>query len=290
MTKLNTFVAFDPFVPLGFTSYGPIMPVGGGRGSGIEFVVGDDDGPDPDFEDDDEDDEDEDDEPRSRTRRDRDEDDDERYEQRDGPEDDDWTPPSKQAFESVQEALTRANREAMSRRQVGKLMKKLGVQTADEFAAFLADRGIDIDDAGDGGGDSRTERRNDRPRNDKTSAARAEARAAARYKSAVVNLAAENAFTKAGWAGENLALAMRMIDPSRVDVEFDDDGQPTIDGLEEQIEEVKNDFPMLFRGNGKRAGRPRAGGVREVDGGNRERPPAKPLTWDQKLSRQLGGR
>jgi hypothetical protein len=287
MTKISTYVAFNPFAPLGFTSYGPIMPVAGGRGSGIEFVVGDDDGADPDFDDDDED-EDEDDEPRSR-RRDRDDDDDDR--QRDDTDQDgDWTPPSRQAFESVQDALTRANREAMSRRQVGKLMKKLGVQTADEFAAFLADRGIDVEDAGDGDGEGRTERRGDRPRNDKTSAARAEARAAARYKSAVVNLAAENAFTKAGWAGENLALAMRMIDPSRVDVEFDDDGQPSIDGLEEQIEEVKNDFPMLFRGNGKRAARQRAGGVREVDGGNRERPPAQKLTWDQKLSRQLGGR
>lgn len=302
-TKPGLALAAPPSPVIGHTSLGPIFRAAGGRGgSGIDFIVGDDDGDDPDFDDEDEDlDEDEDDDPRARRQR-RERDDDR---QDDG---DDWTPPDRQSWESVQDALNRANREAMNRRKVGKVMDRFGVTDATSFEDFLRSRGIDPDtgergsdddrgsfdaDARDEGVDdpkltkgvSKAQYEREKLRAEQRGAARAEAK----YKDATILLAAENALRGAGWAGENLNLALRLIDPDRVDISMDG-GELTIDGLEEQIAEVKDEFPNWFRPTTKDRNtnrRRESAGARSVDGGNRDRPPARKLGWAEHLSRQI---
>jgi hypothetical protein len=299
----------DPFTPIGHTRAGPVFRVAGGRGGGgIDFIVGDDDGDDPDFDDED-DDEDEDDdgdedEPRARRRGGRDDD---RYKDS-GDGDDTWKPLTREAQESLETALQRANKEAMNRRKVGKMMSKVGVEDPTQFEEFLRSRGIDPDtghrlDGDDGGGTDDTESLpvQTKPTVDKAkferekvrAEQRGAARAEAKYRDAVTLLAAESALRNAGWSGQNLGLALKLIDPERVDVTFDDSGDLTVDGLEEQVEEVKSEFPQWFRptsrdrSNGGNTNRRERAGARSVDGGNRDRPPARKLGWAEHLSRQI---
>lgn len=294
-----------PYSPvIGHTSQGPVFRAAGGRagsGSGIDFIVGDDDGDDPEFDDEGDDEGDEDDDyqadPRARRQR-REPDDDDSH-------DEDWQPPDRTAWEAMETALQRANREAMNRRRVGKVMDRFGVADADGLEDFLRSRGIDPS-TGERGGEGDDGSGTDEPADDGRPAKgtitkaqyereklRAEqrglARAETKYKDATILLAAENALRGAGWSGENLNLALRLIDPDRVDITMDG-GELVIDGLEEQIAEVKDEFPNWFRPavKDRNANRRReSAGARAVDGGNRDRPPPRKLGWAAQLSRQI---
>lgn len=291
---------------IGHTSNGPIFRAAGGRGGGsIDFIVGDDDGDDPSFDDEDEEDEDldDDDDPRGRRRR-WQQDQDAQREQ----DDDDWTPPDRQSWESVQDALNRANREAMNRRKVGKMMDKFGITDATSMEDFLRSRGIDPETGErgtDGDGDSygedvaRDESADTRTRGTVTKAqyerekARAEqrgaSRAEAKYKDATTLLAAETALRSAGWRGNDINLALKLIDPDGVDISMDN-GELTIDGLEEQVASIKDEFPTWFTPTSRDRNpnrRRESAGARAVDGGNRDRAPKRALTWKDRIDRQI---
>jgi hypothetical protein len=298
-------VLASPYTPIGHTSMGPVFHAAGGRGGGgIDFIVGDDEGEDPEF-DDEEDEEDEDDDPRSRRRqRDDDRDDDRRDDQ--GA---DWTPPDRAAWEAMETALARANREAMNRRKTGKVLSKLGVEDVSGLEDFFRSRGIDLD-SGERAGDApenlddagpddtraskgtitRAQHERDKLRAEQRGASRVEAK----YRDATTLLAAENALRGAGWSGENLNLALRLIDPDRVEVTMDS-GELTVDGLEEQIAEIRDEFPNWFRPTSRDRNpnrRREASSARAVDGGNRDKPPARRLGWKEQMDRQImrGGR
>lgn len=300
-TKPGRAMVAAPYSPvIGHTSTGPVFRAAGGRSSGIDFIVGDDEGDDPDFEDeDDEDEEDEDDEPRSRRQG------------RDDYQDDDdstWRPLTREAQAAMETALQKANREAMTRRKAGKILDRLGVHDVSSLEEFLRSRGIDPEtgdrhdsedadgyEGDDADADAKAARR---PVGDKARAAReklrAEQRGAARteakYRDATTLLAAENALMGAGWTGGNISLALKLIDPDRVDITMDG-GELSIDGLEEQIAEIKDEFPTWFRptSRDRNANRRREerGGARGVDGGNRERAPARKVGWKESISRQM---
>lgn len=293
---------------IGHTVRGPVFLAQGGRGGGgIDFIVGDDDGDDPEFDDEDSDEEDDEDE-RPRSRRQRDDDDES------GRDDDaNWRPLTREAQEAMETALQRANREAMNRRKAGKILDKIGVHDAAGFEEFLRSRGIDpdtgqrLDDDDDSAVDELAETQNrlsdsngrkaavvDKARyeREKTRAEqRGAARAEAKYQGATTLLAAENALRNAGWHGENLNLALKLIDPDRVEVSFDDAGDLSVDGLEEQIEEIKAEFPSWFRPTSRDrsniTARRREAGARQVDGGNRDKAPPRKQGWADRLSRQI---
>lgn len=319
--------ALDPFTPIGHTAFGPIFPVAGGRGGAkIDFIVDDSDEDDDPFDDrDDEDDEDdepedrEEDEPDARRRP-------QRIRRRDEPDEDDesdaddedWTPPSRAEWEKVLEAQRRNNGQLMKQRLVAKVLKRLGVDSEEGLTDRLLTWGIDPetgqrfrDQQDDGGqdeqdtdeGEGDDHRRSTRTREQilseqRRAEQRGAARAEARYKPAVALFATSAALREAGWKGSNLALGLRMIDPDKIDIEFDEAGEPIVYGLDEQIDEIKGDFPELFRaattreGEDKPARRPRSrpGGARAVDGGERPRPQPKPATWLQRADAQLTGR
>jgi hypothetical protein len=307
----------DLYTPIGHTSWGPIFPAQGGRASsrGVDFLVDDsdddgdpfdgggddeddDDGPDP--EDDEQDDRDQRGRRDPRSRRQRDE----------GDEADDdggeYEAPTREQWERVNGALKKANHEAGRRRLIAKKLERLGVDD-DNIDDWLMDRGIDpsngerlsddsdpLDntdgDDGRGNGRDRVQAATDKRRAE----ARGRAHAEARYKPGMAMFAAEAAIREAGWSGKDLGLALRLIDIGSVDVEFDGE-VPTVHGLDEQVEQIKAEFPAWFRG-----GRPapteerrparRTGGVREVDGGERRRSGGRQPTWKDLVDRQLTGR
>lgn len=344
MASVHTLFPTPLLSPIGYDRDGdPVWPALGGRSgsgnNGMEFLVDDRDGDEDDDFDDDEDDEDYDDGGGD----DRDGDDADDGDEDDGqdarrqprqrrqePEADDWQPPTREQWQRVEQALKRNNSENLKRRQIGKIMNALGVSDEQEFRDFLLDRGLDPDTGTRIDGDSTAERANGSTDHDgsddggpvrtreqvvldrRRSEERGAAREAARYRPAVVQFAAAAALKEAGYTGSNISMALRLLDVEGAEVDFDTDGEITIYGLDEQVEEIKKDFPELFapkraprrgredaddageaeperpvrRGIPRRVG---GGGARAVDGGERGRPPAKALGWLEMADRQLRG-
>lgn len=141
---------------------------------------------------------------------------------------DDGTPFTKADLDALQEALRKARKDARA-----------------------AKRGQPDDAAGDGSAP------------DAVSAARAEE--TGKWKPLVIRTAARSLFTEAGIQAEGDAMnrVIRMLDLDDLDV--DEHGQ--VDGLREQVEDIRTDFPQLFTTARSRAPR--------VDVGDKTTAPGK---------------
>jgi hypothetical protein len=226
-----------------------------------------------------------------------------------------WAPPNKAQWDRMTAALAKANREAGKRRLTARQLEKLGVGEDEDIAEWLLARGIDPDsgeritgDGGDSGADLFDDDQQDRPRTRtepemiaerRRIEQRGRARAEAQYRPAMVAFAADAAMREAGWSGNDLSLAMRLIDMHAVEVDFDD-GVPVLHGLDEQVDQIKEEFPEWFRPRRAsaperaapaRTARPqRRGGARELDGGERPRGNGRRPTWLERADDQLMGR
>lgn len=115
-----------------------------------------------------------------------------------------------------------------------------------------------------------------------------EADAAARWKPLLVKTAARTAFVEAGLAlpqdGADAAMArvIRLLDLDDLDVT--DDGQ--VDGLREQVEDIRRDFPELFAATRKAGAVPPP----RVDAAGKSAPGSAPKTAAERLVAQLTGR
>jgi hypothetical protein len=124
-------------------------------------------------------------------------------------------------------------------------------------------------------------------------AARATARASAEaeltYMPALVEYAARSALAEAGWAGKNIGLALRLLDPN--DVDFDPKTRE-LTGLEEQIMSIKEEFPDWFKPQGRQSQPRTRRGAAEIDGGKRRstRTDEQPRGWAEEIeARWLAG-
>lgn len=136
--------------------------------------------------------------------------------------------------------------------------------------------------------DARTARRSptDAPSADDADAVRAEVEQAAvgKWKPLVVRSAARSAFVEAGLVlpkdGTDAAMArvVRLLDLDDLDVA--DDGQ--VDGLREQVEEIRRDFPELFA-----TARPRPS---KVDAADRPSAGVAPKSSADLLAAAINGR
>jgi hypothetical protein len=326
----------SPFTPIAVINGTPIYPLQGGRsgGGGVRIAVGDDDGsPDDDLLDDDYDeddaDEDEPDEeqelpasmrgkpktkakPTKAARRPADDEDDE-------PEDDDEdeTPG---AIRRMEEALSKANKTAARYRRAGKAMERLGI---DDLATWITERGIDPEtgrpfgsdivdpEDGDDTDDSlfdepevekptrRDAAKQDREtiRTIRAAEKRAEAKVRAELIPILAQVSATSALREAGFKGDQKKMdkILRLIDPNDLDV-ITDDGEFEIEGLDDAIAGIRDDFPELFRSDdepparrrtaAKSAPARRVSGARDVDGDGRGRQPRKQGGWmDQIVAR-----
>lgn len=317
----------SPYTPIGYVNGTPVYPIGGARsGSGISFAVGDDSGADPGFDDDDDDEDDEDDD-RDEDENDAedDEDDDPRARRRvtrrtaddpeiDAPDDDgeDWTPPTREAFDRMESALKRANTTAARNRRAGKTMQKLGIE---DLPTWLAEHGIDPDNGsliGNDVVDPNTP--DDEPATDdygyeveqakptdkqlvraqRAAEKRGEQKARDAMMPVLAQLTAEAALTAAGFKGgrKKLDRVLKLIDPRELELDFDVEGNFEVEGLDEQIATLVEEWPELFSQNAEEDEKPtrkrtpatgarpaRRVGASSVDGGERGRQPAKPKTW-----------
>lgn len=292
--------------PIGEASWGSIYRAQGGR---VEIVADDgDDGPDAFDQDDDEgddedDEEEEDEEPRQRSRRPAD-----RHRRRDedeeDTEDEDDDPPTREELERINAAIRRNNAENKRYRLLSKQLGRLGYTTDQDLDTWMRDNGLmpassapdrqEPDPDPDRQGDKNAPADQNQSKTEaKRHEARGAARVQARYEPALVRVGAKAALADAGWSGKNMAMALRLIDNTQVVVEFDDNGDPVFDGLEQQIDDLKSEFPMWFRPARQVVADPprrRRVDSRDVDGGNGRRTQrAKPKGWLESLDEQIRG-
>lgn len=105
--------------------------------------------------------------------------------------------------------------------------------------------------------------------------------AEAKYKPIVVKQAARGALLEAGLAVEKgkeqaaLSKALKLLDMDEIDLSDDGD----VEGLTEQIDELKSTWPQLFVRKG----------TRRIDGADRGTPPGKKLSSADQLTAMLTG-
>lgn len=316
-------VMASPYTPIAVINGTPIYPLQGGRsGGGIRIAVGDDSGSDDDILDDAEDDDEDDD---------RDEDDED--EQDGDDEDEDERPAARKrtgrkadaddAMARMEAALRKANQTAAKNRRAGKVMERLGIE---DLPTWLTERGIDpetgspfgndvVDPDDDGQDDDPLDQYETRGRDDSRKRDRelardiraAEKRAEARVRSEVMPIlaqtAAVNALREAGFNGSKAQMerALRMIDPEELDFSLED-GYFDIEGLDEAVAAIRDDFPTMFEdrekprrnnaradGTGTRRTAParRASGARDVDGGDRGKVKRTPGGWLDQVAKAM---
>jgi len=279
--------------PIGYTRDGRLirLPGGGAPGDG-EISAGDDE----DFDDTQDEGEEEDDE----------EDDD--GEDEDGDESAEGGAPTQQQLEDERLLRRRANHESQARR---KLLEQLGVKfnrsTGEPSDPDYLERlyaaaatldgskhngnGAGREDDGSDEADSSTGRRgfsqDDVDRAVAREVTRAEARAEARYKPALARLALDSALRDAGWGGASADLAMRMLDLDEVDIDGDE-----VVGIREQVEDLKTEFPSLFKAPRRRGGDSARRGAEDVDGPDKRRsaPPPRRQSWEQQIASRFDGK
>lgn len=171
--------------------------------------------------------------------------------------DDKWTPPSKEEWEKVLKAKDRYKSESQKRRE---RLEELGQKGG----------------SNSGNGDDKN------VSEEAVTRARLEGEngAAAKYRAIIGKQAAKAAFLEAGLKGKPDGL-LKLVDFDELD--FDDDGEVT--GLEEQVRQLKSDYPELFtkaRGNSA---------TRDRDGSDKKPPPGQPKTaTEMALARAMAGR
>jgi Phage minor structural protein GP20 len=177
----------------------------------------------------------------------------------DDDDDDEYTPPSREEHERMKRALAKANNEAKKSRLKLKELLKASPEGKD---GKPDDKNKELD--------------RERIRSEVSEAEEA------RWKKRVVRQAAKAALLEAGLRGDPTKLA-RLVDED--DVEVDDDGEIS-DGLEEQVDSIKEDYPDLFED--KNTPPPRNTRRASINaGGSRERPPARKLTSAEKIQQQV---
>lgn len=171
---------------------------------------------------------------------------------------------SLEEHERTKRALAKANREAKKHRLRLKNLLKEGKE------------GNSGDDNKDGSGKDRKIER-ERIREEVSEAEEA------RWKKRVVRQGAKAALLEAGLLGDPTKLA-RLIDEDDVDV--DEDGEIT-DGLEEQIEEIRNDYPDLFEDRSKeRKKEKERPSLRGIDGASTGGQVRRKLSSAEKIQQQ----
>jgi hypothetical protein len=173
--------------------------------------------------------------------------------------DDEYTPPTREEFARVKNALKKANTQAKTHR----LKLKKFLENPDEKSGSK-----------DSKDDKAKEVDRERIRHEVSEVEES------KWKKRVVRQAAKAALLEAGLKGDPTKLA-RLVDED--DVEVDDDGDIT-DGLEDQIESIKEDYPDLFKDEDTPP--PKNTRRTRIDGGDRGRPAQRKLSSAEIIQQQ----
>lgn len=157
---------------------------------------------------------------------------------------DEYTPPTQDEWKRTKDALKRANEQAKTWRLKARELEKGQTQGTDDAVTQASKAATD------------------------------------KYRPALVKQAARAALLEAGLVDptpERLKKVLRLIDTQGVDI--DDDGE--VAGLEDQVEELKTDYPEFFTA-------PEGRRVARVNGAGRKAAGAKPKTSAELLAAQMG--
>ena len=216
---------------------------------------------------------------------------------------DSWTPPSKEEFDKILAAKAKADSEAAARkrflREAG-LDPKTGKPVSKPQVKF--DLGLDDDDDTDTDEDEKPRgRKSDVSPNStqldpkkiqreldrqlEREVARTEQRE--RDRALTLLVAVPEALEDAGFNPKNLKRALKLLDLDSVSV--DSDGE--IEGLNEQIDELKQDFPEFFKRTRMRDAAKEVADTKTVGGGKKTAPASEEnLDFATRLRNQLYGK
>lgn len=197
-----------------------------------------------------------------------------------------WTPPTQEEFERLIAAKSKADSEAASRkrflREAG-LDPKTGKPVAKKVELDLGDDDDESDDPTPKLQDkSKGPSKAELQRQVEREIAKAEQRE--RAKGTRLIAAVPEALDDAGWNGRNLPRMLKLLDLDSIEV--DSDGE--VDGLKEQIDELKKDFPEFFKRQRMKDAAKEVADTAAVGGGKKKvAPQAEAKDWASTIAEAL---
>lgn len=206
---------------------------------------------------------------------------------------DEWVPPSKKEYEELLAKKAKADSEAAQRKR---FLRDNGFdpKTGKPIAkpTFQLDEEDEEDDPEEAletvvkqvKGESKGRANKDFQRQLEREIAKTERRI--RDEATVLLSAVPTALNDAGWNGRNLERMIKLLDLDEIEV--DSDGE--IDGLTDQIEELKKDFPEFFKRQRMKEAVKEVADTKTVGGGAKKAPASETnLDWTNRLKAQLYG-
>lgn len=204
---------------------------------------------------------------------------------------DEWVPPTKEEFDRILAAKAKADSEAAARKR---FLREAGFdpktgKPVSKPKITLEDLDDDDDDSDEEEVARKVVKGETKAKSDKAfqrSLEREIAKTERRVRDEATTLmaAVPEALSEAGWNGKNLSRMLRLLDLDEIHV--DSDGE--IDGLTDQITELKADFPEFFKRTRMKEAAKEVADTKTVGGGRKQAPSAKEnLSWTDRLRADL---
>lgn len=261
----NTVISLPPKTIVGYRENGmPIYNIAGGS-EDVTVGASDEDDSDESVEDDNDDD--------------------------DAKETDSWVPPTKEIWEKTVAAKQKADSEAAARKRY---LRDAGLDPKTGKPIEKPKLDIDLEDDGDVVQQEETPKKDTGPSREKLeklferNLEREVAKTEQRVRSQVVPLisAVPTALDEAGWNGKNLSRMLKLLDLDAIQVDSDGD----IEGLYEQVDELKKDFPEFFKRTRMREAVKDVADSSTVGGGKKKAPASEEdQDWKTRMKNQLLG-
>lgn len=197
---------------------------------------------------------------------------------------DDWAPPSREEYEKLIADKRKADGEAAARR---KYLRAHGIdpKTGEKVKPDTEPDDVETpaaDPAQQGLSQAEVKRAVER--------AQAEAQLKGTRQMRTFTVGFNAALSEAGWNGSRLGSLMKLVDLDAVDI--DDDGEIT--GLAEQIDDIKGEWPELFKRARNSAGSAKMDGssgqnvtqAAKVDAADKPAPKPEPKGWAQQIAQR----
>lgn len=265
----NSGISMPPGTIVGYRANGePIYNIAGGDGRGVVGAESDDDDDDDDTDDVEEQDDDSKDE------------------------ENEWVPPTKEDFDKLLAAKQKADSEAAARKRflreagfdpkTGKPLPKNEVKL--DFGLGTDDEDTEEETAAKAASAKADLAKQQRDLNRQLELAVAKTEQNERRRAQALIAAVPETLEEAGWNGKNIKRMMRLLDLDSVEV--DSDGE--VEGLREQVESLRGDFPEFFKRTRMREAAKEVADTKTVGGGAKKAPASEEtLDFATRLKQQL---
>jgi hypothetical protein len=214
-------------------------------------------------------------------------------------EEDDWTPPTKEEWQKILDAKKKADSESAQRKR---LLREKGINPKDGSPlkttpklSSVANDDDDDDSATEKTPAKRTvedsfdakalEKRLQREMERNLLDQEKEVRNEERSRSRTLMSAIPEALNTEGWNGKAMPRILKLLDLDSLEV--DEDG---VAGLDEQVQELKRDFPEFFKRTRMKEAAEKVADRKTAGGGAKKSSPAKTEgTWAENIARALHG-